>query len=153
MDKYYKLDSEKILSNINVYYHDVGRRYTYLINRETELNNAMQDVMHYIEFNDVNVVKGYNLYKQLQDIRIERRIVKDELEEVSIAHEAISKLNTQMSAISKAQSNVRKTKNKISSKTYSPRANKITGITDFQNVQEKYAKKLENLIVYKGGSK
>lgn len=150
MDKYYKLDSEKMLSTMRVYYNDICSRYTYLINREKELNEAHNDVVHYMEFNDVNVVKGYGLYKKLQDIRIERRIVKDEFEEVEPAYEAVKNLSTVMSSISKAQGKCKKAKDRTITKKYRPRANNITGIDDFEIAQEKYAEKLKDIVEYKG---
>jgi len=153
VDKYYKLDAERLLSTMRVHYEEIGSRFTYLTNRENELNGAQGDILHYIEFDDVNVVKGYNLYKKLQEIRIERRIVKDELEEVSIAYEAVRKLSNEMNIISKAQGQCKRVRDKSTKKTYSPRANNITGIDNFPEVQKKYADKLESMIQYKGGNK
>lgn len=38
------------------------------------------DVLHKIEFTNENVVNGFKRYKQLQDIRLRRRVAKDALE-------------------------------------------------------------------------
>ena len=42
-----------------------------------------QDILHFIEFYDLDAYNGYMVYKTLQDIRIERRNAKNELERVN----------------------------------------------------------------------
>lgn len=44
-----------------------------------ELQAMQQDLLHYIEFNDLNASDGFNSYKLLHNIRVKRREVKDQL--------------------------------------------------------------------------
>ena len=45
-----------------------------------ECDQAEQDLLHKMEFDKVNVVQGYKLYKQMHDLRILRRKIKDYFE-------------------------------------------------------------------------
>lgn len=55
-----------------------GKR-EHLENKLKILNGRMNDIEHCIEFKSVNACEGYKLYKQLRDVRIERRKVKNSL--------------------------------------------------------------------------
>lgn len=42
-----------------------------------------QDILHFVEFYDLNASQGYNIYKTLQNIRLKRRKAKDELARIN----------------------------------------------------------------------
>lgn len=50
-----------------------------LENALEELQGMQQDILHYIEFNELNAADGFNSYKLLHNIRVKRREVKDHL--------------------------------------------------------------------------
>lgn len=49
----------------------------------SEKERVVQDILHFVEFYDLDIVNGYRIYKLLQEIRIERRNAKNELERVN----------------------------------------------------------------------
>lgn len=54
----------------------------------TELENEMQDLLHYIEMAaDKNAAVGSKLYKKLADIRRRRRICKNEIDLLTPVYE------------------------------------------------------------------
>lgn len=55
-----------------------------LVNSLSEVDGKEQDVLHYIEFNKFNAAEGYKLSKKLQDIRKERRIIKNKIDTINI---------------------------------------------------------------------
>lgn len=48
----------------------------------SEKDKETQDVLHFIEFYDLDAYNGYLIYKRLQKIRLERRKAKDEIARV-----------------------------------------------------------------------
>lgn len=61
-------------------YQDLKGEYSSLV-EENKISDAMiQDLLHSIEFENFNVVQGYKLAKQIKDIRIQRRELKNEFE-------------------------------------------------------------------------
>lgn len=55
-----------------------------LIKQLTEVDNEQQDLLHYIEFNSLDVFKGYKAYKMLHECRCRRREIKNKLLEFDI---------------------------------------------------------------------
>lgn len=51
----------------------------------SEVDKEICDIMHYIEFYNLDAAKGYKTYKMLKDCRLRRRKIKDEYEKVSAA--------------------------------------------------------------------
>lgn len=55
-----------------------------LVNSLSEVNGEEQDILHYIEFNKFNAAEGYKLSKRLQNIRKERRIIKNKIDIINV---------------------------------------------------------------------
>ena len=51
----------------------------------SEVDKEICDIMHYIEFYNLDAAKGYKMYKMLKDCRLRRRKIKDEYEKVGAA--------------------------------------------------------------------
>ena len=51
----------------------------------SEVDKEICDIMHYIEFYNLDAAKGYKMYKMLKDCRLRRRKIKDEYEKVGVA--------------------------------------------------------------------
>lgn len=51
----------------------------------SEVDKEICDIMHYIEFYNLDAAKGYKMYKMLKDCRLRRRKIKDEYEKVNAA--------------------------------------------------------------------
>ena len=142
---YYFYSASGQLAKIISAYDTIAKAFEFLTERLEELENAQQDLLHYIEFTDLNIQKGYKIYKQLQEVRIERRLVKDELEAMAIANESLKSIKEGMYGIRKGQSATSKLEFNTT-KFYKPRNPKETGITDFDVSQEKYHQKLETMV-------
>lgn len=90
-----------------------------------ELNEKMSiidkticDLQHEIEFGKFDVCRGYKKFRQLQDILIERRKIKDELE---LLHPLIAYVGTIESSVSKVHTTVINKENSFKNRKYTPR--------------------------------
>lgn len=64
------------------YLKSLNQKQSSLSIKLNKLERETQDVLHYIEFNNLNASQGFKIYKLLHEIRNERRQVKDELNQV-----------------------------------------------------------------------
>lgn len=88
-----KPDSSKyIVSIISDAVAKLNCRHLELVEDLSKFDRQKTDIEHYIEFNagKLNACDGYKAYKILQDILLERRKVKDELEIVQVALDRIA---------------------------------------------------------------
>ena len=51
----------------------------------SEVDKEICDIMHYIEFYNLDAARGYKTYKMLKDCRLRRRKIKDEYEKATAA--------------------------------------------------------------------
>ena len=79
-------------SSVISYLVNLQNRHQYLEDQLAKCNAETQDVLHYIEFNKLNAFQGFKIYKLLKEIRIDRRVIKDELAQVEAI---LSQLNIQ----------------------------------------------------------
>ena len=63
-----------------------------LVEEESKYDRQRTDIEHYIEFNagKLNACDGYKAYKMLQDVLLERRKVKDELQIINVVRDRMS---------------------------------------------------------------
>jgi len=66
----------------NNYINDLRKRYNELDGFKSKYDLAEQDILHYIEFERYDAVTGSKLLKKLKEIRIQRREIKTEYEEL-----------------------------------------------------------------------
>lgn len=67
-------------------------RHTSLVDEQSKYDRQLTDVEHYIEFNagKLNACDGYKAYKLLQDVLVQRRKVKDELQIMNMVIDRVS---------------------------------------------------------------
>ena len=53
------------------------------------MDKEICDIMHYVEFYNLDAAKGYKAYKMLKECRQHRRLIKDEREKVATVIEAL----------------------------------------------------------------
>lgn len=97
------------------------KRYDANITRLSELEDQMQDVMHFMEMSkSKNVPEGYKLYKKLTDIRKERRACKNEMDLLKPVYEMFhgTKLLDQLAHV---QGECGKVKKSIDGRAYTVR--------------------------------
>ena len=83
-----EVDSSKyIVSIISDAVSKLNCRHFELSEELSKIDREKSDIEHYIEFNagKLNACGGYKAYKMLQDVLLERRKVKDELEIIQVA--------------------------------------------------------------------
>lgn len=88
-----EVDSSKyIVSIISDAVSKLNRRHFELSEELSKIDRQKSDIEHYIEFNagKLNACGGYKAYKMLQDILLQRRKIKDELEIVQVARDRIA---------------------------------------------------------------
>lgn len=56
----------------------------WLLEMESKIDREISDILHYIEFYPFNACDGYKLAKDLRDLRLKRRDVKNQLEAIQI---------------------------------------------------------------------
>lgn len=72
-------ETDDILGEIEILSKKLICCSSYLSNNLSLLDQKIGDLYHFIEFNDLNAVNGYKIYKKLQETLKERRLVKDKL--------------------------------------------------------------------------
>ena len=75
-----KEDISNLISNIR----NVEEEYTKVLDKYAEdasvADKKQEDILHYLEFNNLNTVAAYRLVKELQEVREERRKAKDNID-------------------------------------------------------------------------
>jgi hypothetical protein len=73
----------KHLREILKYMNDSEQRLKDIPVEQGEVDSALNDILHVVEFNNFNAYEGYKLAKLIQDKRKIRRELKDEYEETT----------------------------------------------------------------------
>ena len=75
-----KEDISNLISNIK----NIEEEYTKVLDKYAEDESVaakkQEDILHYLEFNNLNTVAAYRLVKELQEVRKERRKAKDNID-------------------------------------------------------------------------
>lgn len=66
------------------YANKLNKEYKQLSTKESQVDCAISDILHYIEFNNFNACQGYKLANMLKQYRIERREIKCEKQQIDI---------------------------------------------------------------------
>lgn len=84
--------SKYIISILSDAVSKLNCRHTSLVDEQSKYDRQITDVEHYIEFNagKLNACDGYKAYKLLQDVLVERRKVKDELQMIQMVRDTMS---------------------------------------------------------------
>ena len=82
------------------------------------LQGEQQDLLHFIEFNNVGTVQSHKIYKDIQRVRVERRKLKDENELLEPLVETLRKFKGQLSELDKVIGDIRKVDNKLRNRGY-----------------------------------
>lgn len=103
--------SQYIVSVLSDATTKLNNRYTVLSDELSKYDRQRSDVEHYIEFNagKLNACDGYKAYKLLQDVLVQRRKVKDELEILQVVKDKmalpddITAINTRVQELASRQ--------------------------------------------------
>lgn len=107
--------SKYIISILSDAVAKLNCRHTSLVDEQSKYDRQITDVEHYIEFNagKLNACDGYKAYKLLQDVLVERRKVKDELQMIQMVRDTMAFPEDIASIDSKVK--------KLESRKYEPR--------------------------------
>ena len=86
-----------------------------------EVNGEMQDIMHYAEFATFNASEGYNIAKELKNVREKRRKIKDELDVLTFIQQTVKERKQQINGLSSIVKGVNVAKAKQENRIYKPR--------------------------------
>jgi hypothetical protein len=112
----YEIGSAKyIVSILSDAVAKLNCRHMMLADEQSKYDRQLTDVEHYIEFNagKLNAYEGYKAYKLLQDVLVQRRKVKDELQILSVVKDRMALPDDIANIDAKLQ--------KLESRTYEPR--------------------------------
>lgn len=103
---------------------DVISRYNYNKTMITEYEDQLQDILHFIELSDnLNAKEGYKKYKQITDIRRERRKCKLENELLEQAYQFFNANKSMLDQLRRIQGGCRRDKDTLSNLRYTIRTN------------------------------
>ena len=103
-----------ILDQIDEYGHS-------LMPKLSELDCKQQDILHYIEYNKINMLTCYNIVKKIKDIRVERRKVKHDIELMDKWHSLKSRLSSNENTRKFILTELHKKENQLEALTYKNR--------------------------------
>jgi hypothetical protein len=87
------------------------------LTRELSKNDlATQDILHYIELEDFNVILGFAAVKKLKDVRTVRRKIKNEMEPLQILLASLD-----INLLNSVRNKVARKVDQQSSRVYTPR--------------------------------
>ena len=70
------------IEELKEFENNLESRFNQLNQKKSEFDLAEQDILHYIEFERYDAVTGAKLLKKLKEVRIGRREIKNEFEEL-----------------------------------------------------------------------
>lgn len=106
--------SKHIISIVADAVSKLNCRYQILVEQESKYDRQKTDIEHYIEFNvgKLNARDGYKAYKLLQDVLLERRKVKDEIQMINVVRDRMAAEDI---------ANIEGKVKELESRTYEPR--------------------------------
>lgn len=105
--------AEELFEQLQDLQVEIEELYQASIKGQSDTDNALNDIAHYIEFNDLSASQGFSIYKKEQEIRRERRVHKRNLIITSAMRNNL--------IFAKPQGELEKIINKQARKTYRPR--------------------------------
>lgn len=102
------------------------QRYQYDKDRYNHLEQEMQDLLHYIEMGtDKNANAGFKLYRQLAEIRRERRVCKNEMDLLQPIFDGFNGSEI-LNSLAQIQGVCRTTKQAIDNRVYTVRTDALS---------------------------
>ena len=90
----------------------------------THVQEEIQDIMHYMEFNNLSASLGYKAYKELQDASQRRRELKDELDYLKSIEKRSKNALKHQDGLNQIVSGIEQTESNHQTRVYTPRIRK-----------------------------
>lgn len=101
------------IDTLNGLIQEATKRKQELINSLTTIDRELSDIIHYIEFCNLNAAQGYSAYKMIRERRIKRRVIKNELSVINVILDKES--------LDHIEDKIEKTVNGLKNHVYEPR--------------------------------
>lgn len=82
----------KKFQNITDILNEIDDYSTGLANKLSEVDQKIQDLLHYIEYNKINILWSYKYIVELKKLRLERRKIKNDMLIIDVYNKHKSKL-------------------------------------------------------------
>lgn len=76
------MSAEELLKYMLNFFQDIDKRLQELSNKQSEWDKKQDEILHYIENHKMDAIKSCKAVKQIQHVRDERRLVKDEIDAI-----------------------------------------------------------------------
>lgn len=119
-------NNKLVSSNISLFLNYVEKcrsAYQYCYEQVNLKDKETQDILHKLELDNLHYKERAVLATQLQKIRKERRIMKDEVEELAAFIEWINNNTTAINKLKEVLGETRKQENYHANRVYHPRVN------------------------------
>ncbi len=117
-------DIEQTIITIRNAIRDLPQRYSDNLEHITKLEKEENDILHYIELVNFNAYEGYKASDDLQKVRKQRRIYKDENELLKHIQPVLTNMKSQIRHLDDALGNVRHSKRNMENRSYKVRVRK-----------------------------
>ena len=117
-------DFNQMLKQVNTFMADLPRRIKQIEMAVIHVQEEIQDIMHYMEFNNLNASLGFKAYKELQDARHRRRELKDELDYLMTIQKRSKNALRHQDGINQIVSGIEQTESNHQTRVYTPRVRK-----------------------------
>ena len=130
---------ENYSTTVVTIFQNVVKDYERDLDRIKEIEDELQDIFHEVELSpSKNMYAGYLFYKQIRELRIERRKCKEEVEVMKETYEFFKSQQGQnfKNKMQELQGSARKIRNVQEKRTYTPRRRNdltIEGITSCEH--------------------
>lgn len=126
---YNSLRPETELKSFLDFLRNVESRYQADCERENDLNQETQDLLHLMELSEnMNACKGYKAYKTLSNVRRERRQCKNEIELLEAVYKFIEDNRLFIRQLEQVLGKTRNTKQTIDNRSYMMRTDVTAAI-------------------------
>ena len=75
---------KELICNLSDQFKAMKGNKEWLLEMESNVDKEISDILHYIEFYSFNACDGYKLAKELKNLRLKRRDIKNQLEVINI---------------------------------------------------------------------
>lgn len=82
----------KKFQNVTDILNEIDDYSTGLANKLSEVDQKIQDLLHYIEYNKINILWSYKYIVELKKLRLERRRIKNDMLIIDVYNKHKSKL-------------------------------------------------------------
>ena len=116
-----ELKVSEVISEFVKFLNDANFSYTYMLEKMSEQEKVTQDILHSLELDDLKYNERAKLATRLAEVRKQRRIYKDAVEELEPVSDFLADNKKLLNNLGALVGNVRKQEKYHSNRQYYPR--------------------------------